>query len=275
MTGMTDAPQSRSFYPTPSCLIVALLVVECLLWLSDRFQWPTWHKIYPVLIAVASVAVVFVVMLLWLVVAVRFHWRFQFSVRSLLIFTVAVAIPFSWLAVEMKAAREQKAVIKAIEKVGGFVAWGPPNAPGWLRDVFGNDFIGSVFSVNFNQAEITDSDMEHVKVFTHVRSVMVRSAKVTDTGLRNLEGLSQLQHLVLQVNVTDKGLEHIKGLSQLQMLILSGPQITDKGLEHIKGLSQLQMLTLSGPQITDEGVKKLQQELPNCQIVHLYDHTHP
>ena len=47
-------------------------------------------------------------MLLWLIVAVVFRLRFQFSIRSLLFAVVVVALPCSWLTVEMKAAREQK-----------------------------------------------------------------------------------------------------------------------------------------------------------------------
>ena len=39
-TDMTDRkPQPRRFYPTPAWLIFGLLVVEGLLWLSERFQW--------------------------------------------------------------------------------------------------------------------------------------------------------------------------------------------------------------------------------------------
>ena len=64
-----------------------------------------------------------VLMLLWLVLALCFHRRFQFSLRSLLVATVAVAIPFSWLAVEMKAAREQREAVEGIEKSGGIVGY--------------------------------------------------------------------------------------------------------------------------------------------------------
>ena len=68
MVGMTDdLPKRRWFWPTPGWLVVGLLVVEGLLWLSERFQWPTWHKGYAVLIAVAAVGATFVLMLLWLV----------------------------------------------------------------------------------------------------------------------------------------------------------------------------------------------------------------
>ena len=38
--GMIDSiPQRRCFYPTPAWLVLGLLVVEGLLWLSERFQW--------------------------------------------------------------------------------------------------------------------------------------------------------------------------------------------------------------------------------------------
>ena len=70
-------PTRRWLHPTPTWLIVALLVVEGLLFLSDRFQWPTWHKGYAVLIAVAAVGMVFVVMLLWLSIALLFHLPFS------------------------------------------------------------------------------------------------------------------------------------------------------------------------------------------------------
>ncbi len=94
---MTDpTPKPRWFHPTPAWLIAALLAVEGLLFLSERYRWPTWHKGYAVLIAVAAVGVVFVVMLLWLIVALVFRRRFQFSIRSLLILVVVVALPFSW-----------------------------------------------------------------------------------------------------------------------------------------------------------------------------------
>ena len=104
---MTDpTPTRRSFRPTPAWLIFGLLVVEGLLWLSERFQWFWFNeqKGWTVLIAVAVVGVA-----CWSCCLVRrglvFRWRFQFSIRSLLVLVVAVAVPCSWLAVEMKRAR--------------------------------------------------------------------------------------------------------------------------------------------------------------------------
>ena len=44
MADPTPKPTRRWFCPTPSWLIFGLLALECLLWLSEWFHWPTWHK---------------------------------------------------------------------------------------------------------------------------------------------------------------------------------------------------------------------------------------
>ncbi len=88
-------PKPRWFHLTPDRLILGLLVIEGLLWLSERLGWPAWHKGYAVLTAVASVGIAFVLMLIWFALALVFRWRFQFSIRSLLVLVVVVAIPCS------------------------------------------------------------------------------------------------------------------------------------------------------------------------------------
>ena len=122
--GMIDpAPKTRWYRLTPDRVILGLLVVVCLLWLSERFGWLPWHKGYAVLTALAVVGVTFVGMLLWFIVALVFRWRFQFSIRSLLVMVVVVAVPCSWLMVAMKAAREQR---EPATKMIGMIAIGEP-----------------------------------------------------------------------------------------------------------------------------------------------------
>ena len=108
-------PKRRWFYPTPGRLLVVLLAVECVLLLSERFQWFAFNekKGWTVLIAVAVVGLFLLLMLIWFITSLIFRWRFQFSIRSLLVLTIAVAIPSSWLAVEMKWARRQREAVEA------------------------------------------------------------------------------------------------------------------------------------------------------------------
>ena len=81
--------------PTP--LVYGLLGVEGLLWLSERYTWFWFNekKGWTVLIGVASVGVVLLAMLLWLLVALVFRLRFQFSIRTLLVLALAAALPVS------------------------------------------------------------------------------------------------------------------------------------------------------------------------------------
>ena len=61
---------------------------------------------------------------------------------------------------------------------------------------------------------------------------------------------------------------HLKGLTSLKSLNLIYTQITDAGLVHLAGLTSLQGLFLEETQVTDAGVARLQEALPNCEILH-------
>ena len=293
-------PNPRWFLPTPGRLLWLLLAVEGFLWLSERFHWFAFneHKGWTVLIAVASVGVFLLLMLLWFLAALVFRWRFQFSILSLFVLTVAVALPFSWLATEMKAAREQR---EAVGKLGGQVAFdyqmypsdttSKPPEPAWLRGLLGDDLFVNVTQVLLPHSEIGDAGLERLKVLTQLKELWLDGTQVTDAGLKHLEGLTrlrcltldntqvtdaglkhlhgltQLQELHLGTQVTDAGLENLKGLTSLGDLRLEYTQVTDTGLKHLKGLTQLTYLDIRGTQVTKEGVKELQQALPNCSII--------
>ena len=112
---MDAAAPQRRFRLTPGHCLLALLVIEPLLFLVDWLRW--LPKGYAVLIAVAAVAVAVLAMFVWFGVAVVLGRRFQFSLRSLLVLTVAVALPCSWFAWEMKEAKKQAEAIDKIEPV--------------------------------------------------------------------------------------------------------------------------------------------------------------
>ena len=91
------------------------------------------------LIAVAVVGVAIILMLLWFVVALMFRLAVPVLDSVAAGATVAVAFPCSWLAVEMKKAREQKEVVEAIvvAKMRGGGGGGQPDKcqPSTLRSL--------------------------------------------------------------------------------------------------------------------------------------------
>ena len=180
MTSMTDpAAQLRWYRLTPDRFVVGLLVVECLLWLSERFQWSSFnaHKGWTVLLAVAVVGLAFLVVLFWFVAALLFRWRFQFSIRSLLVLTVAVAVPCSWMAVGMRAAKRQKDAVTEIKKLRGEVMYFYVEADGsraytndsqhlgvaWLRRLLGGDFLAETCLVDLTGTKVTDEGVKELQ----------------------------------------------------------------------------------------------------------------
>ena len=266
------APKARWYHPTPDRLVLALLAVECLLWLSERFQWLPFnrHKGWTVLIAVAAVGAAFLLMLLWFLAAVLFRRRFQFGIRSLLVLTVAVALPCSWLSWEMKKAREQKAAVAAIEQSGlighdyevdpsgNYLPGSCPPTPAWLQDLLGEDFFASVSYLNLINTQPTDAQMEDLKKFDQLHFLYGFCAKLSDPQMENLRGLAQLQTLdIAATKVTDAGLKPLTTLTQLQTLNLEAIDLTDEGLKNVEGLSKLQNLYLDETKVTDAGLRIL------------------
>ncbi len=285
-------PQRRWFHPAPAWLVLGSLAATGFLFLSERFRWFAFnhHKGWTVLIAVAEVGVVLAVMGLWWLVAVVARWRFQFSIRTLLVLVLAVAMPFSWLAVEMKKAREQRKAINTIVQAGGFVRYdheiaASPScspAPGWLRSLAGDDLCSDVAEVFIGIRVPTPSEHLNLKtgsggVYTTSLSLScfwgrkVEYPRISDAELgRCLENLPELQSLTLSwVDVTDAGLTQVKGLRHLKSLILTeNSVITDAALDSLTGLAELQELWLMETQVTDTGLERL-KELSQLKVLEL------
>jgi hypothetical protein len=252
---MTDTETPRRWYrPTPGHLVALLFAVEGFLLLSAQFEWFAFGRMkgIPSVLCVAAVAGTIVLLFAWFLLAILFRLRFQYSLRSLMLLTLAASIACSWLAVGAKRAREQRQIVEEIEKLGGRVSFDYecrgvehplPYPWTWLCDLLGDDYF----------AEITWVDY--------------RSTQITDAGLENLKGLTNLTLLWLDnTQITDTGLEHIKRLTNLFELSLANTRITDAGLEHLTGMNEIGILSIENTQISVEGEKKLQEALPNCNI---------
>ena len=204
---------------------------------------------------------------------------YQYSLRSLFILTTLVAIACSWYANEMQQAAKRRAAIEEIEKLGGEVWYydakatrapgEPPRWLSWLRRLHSEEHLGNATLVSLMDTKITDAGMANLQGLTNVEELFLAGTRITDAGLVHLEDLTNLEELELSgTQITDAGLMHLKGLIKLDTLFLEETQISDAGLVHLKSLTNLEGLELSNTQVTDEGVSKLKDALPDCLISH-------
>jgi Leucine-rich repeat (LRR) protein len=272
----TSKPKLRWYYLTPNRLILGLLVLVGFLLQSEQLSWFAFseHKNLALLIAVAACGVTLSILILWFVVALLLRKRFQYSLRSLLVLTVIVAILCSWFMVQRGQASRQKEAVEAIVTLMNDrykieyayqrdsdlapIAGATPHGPLWLRKTLGEDFFNNVTVANLSCRKIKEVDLAPLRVLKLLKFLSLAQTQIRDVGLQHITTLSQLQMLDLSgTQITDAGLEHLKGLTQLSFISLSFTKITDAGLKHLAGMKQLKNLLLYDTRITDAGLKYL------------------
>lgn len=205
------------------------------------------------------------------------------SIRSLLLVVTVVSV---WLAVVSSRARSQKQAIDRVKQLGGFLGFDykldanmkwrkDPKlpAPVWLIDLIGEDYVRSVWIVNFDDgSDPTDDDLEVVERFDTLKQLtLMNRKKITDEGLRHVSGLTELEVLALNgTNVSGEGLSHLRNCRRLKGLPMNNTPLMDIGLSHISHLGNLEWVQLSGTQITDQGLSHL-SGLTNLESLELRD----
>jgi Leucine rich repeat len=66
--------------------------------------------------------------------------------------------------------------------------------------------------------------------------------------------------------ITDAGLKTLEGLKNLEHLLIHDTKVTDAGLKELTGLTNLQYLYLGGTGVTEASVAALGKALPICRI---------
>jgi hypothetical protein len=254
--------------------LLGFLAVECFLLASYRLSWFGFdkHNERPFLIVVGCAGAVIVWPLtssartqafsLIRMTAVRLLRRrkYQFSLRTLFVFTLICAVAASWLGRRIERKRKEQEASNAIVKSGSRVQYdgvkGEPTGPEWLRTLLGNNFFSDVVGIEFH--DVTDNQLEYLDALPQVQGVTLTGNDITDAGLRHFRGLTQLRSLFLEkTKITDAGLAELQDLPHLEALYLWKTKVTDAGLERLKELTGLMDLQLNSCNVTDAGLKNI------------------
>jgi hypothetical protein len=265
--------------------MACLLAIELALWALDRFQWYPFkgHKGWAVLVALGIAGVLLAAALLWCMTAWLFRRRFQFTIRSLLAFTVVIALLAGWLSAEVRCAGRQKRAVEAMIWFLDVVLYDfqvgdrrrTANAPAFLRNVFGDDFFADVVYArrslqppNRAQCErFREADaLSPIQDLTGLQEADFTRLPVTDMCLRHLRALPQLGKLSLSggtCSITDAGMAIVGKLPRLRELSVWNGNVSDAGLKHLAGMD-LETLTLYDTLITGSGLVYL-KDMPNLR----------
>ena len=104
-----------------------------------------------------------------------------------------------WLAERLQRAKGQREAIEKFAKSGGSVSYdsevdangnplsnAQPPTPEWLRGLLGNDFLDNVVYVNlFGCAKVTDAGLADLAGLTQLQGLRLDNTPITDAGLAN------------------------------------------------------------------------------------------
>jgi hypothetical protein len=99
--------------------------------------------------------------------------------------------------------------------------------------------------------------------------VTIGNSSVTDDGLKELQSLKKLRHVMLCDNpmVSDAGLLHITKIKSIEVLTVHGGKITNRGLAALVALDDLSSLSIAPNILEAETRNALQMRFPNLKIV--------
>ncbi len=168
----------------------------------------------------------------------RRRWL-QFSLRTLMVVVLLVALPLGWIGILLERSREQERVLGHFRKYEPIAS----SRYGYVVTLgfSGNPYVAGLRSVPI--AGPNDADMVHLKGFKKLECLSLGGSDVTDAGLRD-----------------------IGELTSLKALSLYDTRISDSGLNHLKKLTNLKVLNVGKTGVTSDGVASLQKALPNCEI---------
>ncbi len=131
--------------------------------------------------------------------------------------------------------------------------------------------LQSLETLGLPRVKIPDDEFRHLRGLTRLKSLDyygTREGGLSDGALAHLAGLKlETIRTVLQVSpqryqVTDSGLKQLAGMTSLRTLEIGG-QITAAGLKHLHGLNNLERLIVVSSEATKAGEQELLDALPN------------
>lgn len=161
--------------------------------------------------------------------------RWQFRLRTLLLFMIPMSLTCAWLGYTLNEWRAEQAALGKLESLGN------------LQSADVQSYFGAPFArVNY----------------LAVRGVL------TD---ESMDSLSRLRHVtVLQASATqwtDKALEQLPRLTTLRLLDASHSDISDYYVDVLARLPALCEIHLQGSQVTEAGVSQLRELRPDLEIL--------
>jgi hypothetical protein len=141
----------------------------------------------------------------------------------------------------------------------------------------GFDFMSgtALIHADLERSTITDeifASLSRMPAFRRITIMSLADTRITDKGLKSLEGNAALVALDLsRTGITDAGFESLSTIRWLNNLNMSGTKVTDAGLEILRercSPTSRMMLDVTDTAVTEDGARKLMEAFKNWNIIY-------
>jgi hypothetical protein len=197
---------------------------------------------------------------------------------------------FKWSAVR---AESNTSSVRAALAANGITIIETNEAPDDSLSPFQSWDTPKVVRIQSGANQVTDAELAKIALISQHLNLMLASCPITNDGLSNLEGKSNVRYLNLaKTSVTDEGMKHLRGMNlqsldlsatritdaglatlgefdfpDLKEIVLIRTPITDEGLMHLASFKALEWVSTRGTKVTRDGIRKFKVKRPEAGVL--------
>jgi len=127
--------------------------------------------------------------------------------------------------------------------------------------------------IELNGGLISDMGLSNLSGLTNLKKLVLRNVALKESGLKFLSSLTNLRELECRPSEVptfgERDFANLRRLAQLEKLQLFNCEVTDDGLACLAKLEHLQIVNAQGTQVTDAGLAHLKQ-LQGLRVLNLF-----
>ncbi len=131
--------------------------------------------------------------------------------------------------------------------------------------------LGGLKVLGLSDTKVTAEGLKSLAQLSGLEELAVATRGLDDQSLGTIGKLVSLRSLSLgdgwgAASITDEGLRQLSGMTQLQQLEMHGTSISDEGLQTLQPLSSLESIGLVETKVTPQDVAELGKSLPELNV---------
>ena len=204
------------------------------------------------------------------------YLRFQFSIRSLLVCVLLLALPIGCVSILAVKAKRQRAAVSSLRASNVVVRYDSgmsadrdlgTTVANCLQRHFGPDFVSRVATVRYPPGNLPRCRLAPVRAFWGPRNLLLsgtslRDSDVSPHGMQHVETLD-----ASYTDVTDALIRELATHSTLRDLDVSGTAVTNASHEYLAGIPLLRRVVLRDTRVSSRAVESLRAARPMLDVV--------